>query len=113
MQKSITRRNALTGAVAAGSLVAMPLPAHAEAELRAQSAEDRAAYHWAEFARAMNELAANANGWIVNRAGRRDGENWFQLSSIHIHNNIEWHRPIELPAIEWLYNGRAAGGHVS
>lgn len=36
----------------------------------AQAAAERARHHWAEFAKAMDELTADANGWRVDAGGQ-------------------------------------------
>lgn len=72
------------------------------------SAEERARHHFAEFAKAMDELTAGADGWAMNGGARGDAmlrpvpsrEPWFIAKAVH---HVE--EPI-------MPDGRAIGVHV-
>ena len=76
---------------------------------RGQSAEERARYHYAEFAKAMNEATSEANGWLIMAGNRRPHGKvhsgaWANVKTIHYEASadprfpgllIERHRDIE------------------
>lgn len=69
---------AATAAVAPMPAFAAPLP----------TAEDRARFHYAELAKALDELAIGVDGWML-QAGRHDAVNsspagrWATVSLVH------------------------------
>lgn len=78
------RRNFLIralGFTASGATLAVPIVTIA-------SPEERARIHYAEFAKAMDELTVGTNGWNL-QAGRRDAVNsfsavrWARLDTLH------------------------------
>ena len=82
-----TRANIVLQSVGADceTLVSTPLLPEVKS---GQSAVERARYHYAEFAKAMNEATANSSGWLVmagNRwpRGKIHSGAWVDVKTIH------------------------------
>ena len=80
MSEHLSRRR-LLGAIAWSPALAVPGLVAAKTQPNPASATDRAKHHFAEFAKAMDELASDAHGWTLmagNRETYRDlpGGNW-------------------------------------
>lgn len=103
----ITRRLFLRNTAAAGA-VGATVTAPAIAAQPEMTAKERARYHFAEFSKAMDELTAGANGWVMNGGARGDAllcpvpsaEPWFIAKAVH---HVE--EPI-------MPDGRAVSVHV-